>query len=49
MVDGHAEYVEQPGEIRPALERALAADKLAVVHVRVNPKAVRMGGTNYLQ
>jgi thiamine pyrophosphate-dependent acetolactate synthase large subunit-like protein len=49
MVDGHAEYVEQPNEIRPALDRALAADKLAVVHVRVNPKAMRMGGTNYLQ
>ncbi|MBW2421489.1 MAG: thiamine pyrophosphate-binding protein [Deltaproteobacteria bacterium] len=49
MVDGHAEYVEEPGGIRPALDRALAADKLSVVHVRVNPKAVRMGGTNYLQ
>ncbi|MDP6977682.1 MAG: thiamine pyrophosphate-binding protein [Myxococcota bacterium] len=49
MVDGHAEHVEKPGDIRPALDRALAADKLAVVHVRVNPKAVRMGGTNYLQ
>jgi len=49
MVDGHAEYVEQPGEIRPALDRALSSDKLAVVHVRVNPKAMRMGGTNYLQ
>jgi thiamine pyrophosphate-dependent acetolactate synthase large subunit-like protein len=49
MVDGHAEYVEQAGEIRPALERALSADKLAVVHVRVNPKAMRLGGTNYLQ
>ena len=49
MVDGHAEYVEEPGQIRPALDRALAADKLAVVHVRVNPKAMRLGGTNYLQ
>jgi thiamine pyrophosphate-dependent acetolactate synthase large subunit-like protein len=49
MVDGHAEYVEQPGEIRPALDRALSSDKLALVHVRVNPKAMRMGGTNYLQ
>jgi thiamine pyrophosphate-dependent acetolactate synthase large subunit-like protein len=49
MVDGHAEYVEQPDEIRPALDRAMAADKLAVVHVRVNPKAMRLGGTNYLQ
>jgi thiamine pyrophosphate-dependent acetolactate synthase large subunit-like protein len=49
MVDGHAEYVEQPSEIRPAIDRALDADKLAIVHVRVDPKATRMGGTNYLQ
>ncbi len=49
MVDGHAEYVQQPGEIRPALDRALGADRLAVVHVRVNPKATRLGGSNYLQ
>jgi thiamine pyrophosphate-dependent acetolactate synthase large subunit-like protein len=49
MVDGHAEHVEQPAEIRPALERALAADRLALVHVRVDPKATRIGGGNYLQ
>jgi thiamine pyrophosphate-dependent acetolactate synthase large subunit-like protein len=49
MVDGHAEYVEEPADIRPALDRALSAGKLAVVHVRVNPKAMRLGGTNYLQ
>jgi len=49
MVDGHAEYVDKPGEIRPAVDRALAAGKLAVVHVRVDPKATRMGGSNYLQ
>ncbi len=49
MVEGHAEYVEQPSELRPALDRALSAGKLAVVHVRVNPKALRLGGTNYLQ
>ncbi len=49
MVDGHSEYVEKPADIRPALDRALAADKLAIVHVRVDPKATRMGGTNYLQ
>ena len=49
MVDGNAEYVEKPGEIRPALERALAADKLAVVHIRVDPKSRRLGGSNYLQ
>ena len=49
MVGAHAEYVEAPGEIRPALERALASGKLAVVHVRVDPKASRVGGSNYLQ
>ena len=49
MVGGHAEYVERAEEIRPALERALAADKLALVHVRVDPKASRTSGTNYLQ
>lgn len=49
MVDGHAEYVERPDGIRPALERALAADRVAVVHVRVDPKATRTGGANYLQ
>ena len=49
MVDGHAEYVEEPAQIRPALDRAIASDKLGVVHVRVNPDAARLGGTNYLQ
>ena len=49
MVGGHAEYVETAEEIRPALDRALEADKLAIVHVRVDPKAARTGGGNYLQ
>ena len=49
MVDGHAEHVERPDGIRPALERALASDRVAVVHVRVDPKATRTGGANYLQ
>jgi len=49
MVDGHAERVERPDEIRPALERALAADRVAVVHVRIDPKAYRLSGSNYLQ
>ncbi|HIG00467.1 MAG TPA: hypothetical protein EYQ66_04040 [Myxococcales bacterium] len=49
MVGGHAEYVETAEGIRPALDRAIASGKLAVVHVRVDPKATRMGGTNYLQ
>ncbi|MFI5318272.1 MAG: thiamine pyrophosphate-binding protein [Myxococcota bacterium] len=49
MVGAHAEYVERPEQIRPALDRALAAGKLALVHVRIDPKAARLGGTNYLQ
>lgn len=49
LVDGHAERVEQPGEIRPAVERALAADRLAVVHVRMDPKVTRMSGGVYLR
>jgi thiamine pyrophosphate-dependent acetolactate synthase large subunit-like protein len=49
MVGGHAEFVERPDEIRPALERALAAGKVAVVHVRCDPKATRLSGGNYLQ
>ncbi len=49
MVDGHAERVERPEEIRPALDRALAADRVAVVHVKTDPKATRVSGANYLQ
>jgi thiamine pyrophosphate-dependent acetolactate synthase large subunit-like protein len=49
MVDGHAEYVERPDEIRPALDRALASDRVSLVHVRVDPKARRLSGGNYLK
>jgi thiamine pyrophosphate-dependent acetolactate synthase large subunit-like protein len=49
MVDGHAERVDRPDEIRPALERALAADRPALVHVRVDPKATRLSGGVYLR
>jgi thiamine pyrophosphate-dependent acetolactate synthase large subunit-like protein len=49
LVDGHAERVEQPDEIRPALERALASGRVAVVHVRCNPKATRLSGGVYLR
>jgi thiamine pyrophosphate-dependent acetolactate synthase large subunit-like protein len=49
MVDGHSEHVEQPDQIRPAIDRALDSGKLAVVHVRVDPKATRISGSNYLQ
>jgi len=49
MVDGHAEHVERATDIRPALDRALAAGRVAVVHVRIDPKARRLSGSNYLQ
>ena len=49
MVDGFAAHVERPEEIRPALDAALAADRVAVVHVKIDPKAARLGGSNYLQ
>jgi len=49
MVDGHAEHVEAPDQIRPALDRAFASGKVAVVHVRVDPKTTRISGSNYLQ
>jgi acetolactate synthase-1/2/3 large subunit len=48
MVGGHAERVEHPAEIRPALERALAAPGPALVHVLVDPKALRPRGMNFL-
>ncbi|NRA07904.1 MAG: thiamine pyrophosphate-binding protein [Myxococcales bacterium] len=36
---GHGEWVEQPGDIRPAIERALAAGKPALVNVVTDPDA----------
>jgi len=48
MVDGHAERVERPAEIKPAIERALASNKVSVVHVIVDPKAMRLSGGNYM-
>ena len=38
-VIGCAEYVEQPEDIRPALERALAAGHSALVNVVTDPLA----------
>jgi thiamine pyrophosphate-dependent acetolactate synthase large subunit-like protein len=49
MVDGHAERVDEPAQIRAALERALAADRPALVHVRIDPKATRLSGGVYLR
>ncbi|MFO7738801.1 MAG: thiamine pyrophosphate-dependent enzyme, partial [Desulfatiglandaceae bacterium] len=33
----HGERVADPGELRPALERSLASEKCAVIHVDVDP------------
>lgn len=49
LVDGAAFLVEKPDDIRPALEAALAAEKVAVVHVRIDPKATRLSGGVYLR
>jgi acetolactate synthase-1/2/3 large subunit len=40
---GHGEYVEQPADIRPALERALGAGKPALVNVRLGVSEFRKG------
>jgi acetolactate synthase-1/2/3 large subunit len=37
---GHAEHVERPDELAPALERALSSAELAVVNVMLDPKAM---------
>ena len=37
---GHAEHVERPNELAPALERALAAGKPAIVNVTLDPDAM---------
>jgi acetolactate synthase-1/2/3 large subunit len=37
---GHAEHVERPDELRPALERALGAGEPAIVDVLLDPDAM---------
>lgn len=49
MLEGHPERVDLADEIRPALERALAADRPASVHVRIDSKATRLSGGVYLR
>ena len=41
---GHGEYVEQPGDIRPALERAFASGKPACVNVKLKQDQSYRGG-----
>jgi len=46
---GHGEYVETPAEIRPALERAFASGKAAIVNVKTDyrARATTMRFTDY--
>jgi acetolactate synthase-1/2/3 large subunit len=41
----HGETVSRTSEFRPALERALASGKPAVVHVKTDPEAISVGRT----
>lgn len=41
---GHGEYVTEPGQIRPALERALASGTVACVNVMLDPEAPMKAG-----
>lgn len=43
MVGGLARRVEDPADIAPALEEALAADRLALINVMTDPKGGRRG------
>ncbi len=46
---GHGEYVERPEQIRPALERAFAAGKPALVNVKIRRDVVTgMKGSTYV-
>jgi thiamine pyrophosphate-dependent acetolactate synthase large subunit-like protein len=40
---GHAEYVREPAEVGPALERALGAGVPACVNAQVDPDAAHLG------
>jgi thiamine pyrophosphate-dependent acetolactate synthase large subunit-like protein len=44
MVGGYAERVTDPGEIRPAMDRAFASGKVSLLNVITDPKASRRGG-----
>jgi acetolactate synthase-1/2/3 large subunit len=47
---GHGEYVEKPAEIRPALERAFASGKAAIVNVKTDfrARATTLQFSNYM-
>ena len=48
MVDGHAERVEHPAEIKPALGRALESNRVALLNVLVDPEDGGRRGGGYL-
>ena len=39
MLGGHAEHVDWPEEVRPALERAIASGRPACINVAIDPDA----------
>ena len=45
---GHGEYCEKPGEIRPALERAFASGKPALVNVKIRKDEGVPKGSTYV-
>lgn len=48
MVDGHAEKVENPADIKPAIRRAIESNRTAVVNVMVDPEGGARRGGGYL-
>jgi acetolactate synthase-1/2/3 large subunit len=45
---GHGEHVTKPGDIRPAIERALASGKPALVNVEIRQDVDGMKGSTYV-
>ena len=45
---GHGEHVTEPEDIRPALERALASGKPALVNVEMRQDVGQMKGSTYV-
>ena len=45
---GHGEHVTEPDQIRPALERALASGKPALVNVEMRTDVGQMKGSTYV-
>ena len=43
LFGGHAEWVTEPGELRPALERAVTSGRSACINVSVDPNASHPG------